>query len=170
MLGSSVHRTEIEILTRLAEDAYRNDSSHSLLANLRDLRDGDWTATPPGGNRSICDILEHTGWCKWMYGDYAFGPASMQGDTPPLVPADGARCRPIGELLSWMDAGHARWLAAIRALADDGELGRLRLANWGEQLPTRELIHILIAHDIYHAGEINHIRAILQGSDRWAYE
>jgi len=28
----------------------------------------------------------------------------------------------------------------------------------------------MIAHDFYHAGEINHIRALLQGTDRWPYE
>jgi hypothetical protein len=27
----------------------------------------------------------------------------------------------------------------------------------------------MIAHDFYHAGEINHLRALLQGSDRWPY-
>jgi uncharacterized damage-inducible protein DinB len=152
-------RTEIEILASLVEEAYRGAASSSLLANLRDLREEDWIAAPPGGCRSIADILEHAGWCKWMYEDYAFGSAMLRGDQPPLVPADNARAR--DELLAWMDAGHARWLASIRALPDDVELDRLRLANWGEQLPTRELIRILIAHDIYHAGEINHIRAVL---------
>lgn len=168
--NESGSRTEIEILARLVEVAYRGDPSHSLLANLGDLREEDWTATPPGGSRSIADILEHAGWCKWMYEDYAFGFAALRGDQPPLVPAGNARARSRDELLAWMDAGHARWLASIRALPNDAELDRPRLANWGEQLPTRELIRILIAHDIYHAGEINHIRAILQGSDRWVYE
>jgi hypothetical protein len=66
-----------------------------------------------------------------------------------------------------MDEGHARWLASIRSLPDDAELDRLRLANWGDRFPTRTLIQILIGHDYYHGGEINHLRALIQGTDRW---
>jgi hypothetical protein len=141
-----------------------------LLANLRDLQEADWTALPEGSSRSIAGILEHVGWAKWMYEDYAFGSASMRGDQSPLVPAGGARSRPHDELLTWLTEGHRRWLASVRALHDDSELDRDRLTNRGERLPTRVIIRILIAHDIYHAGEINHIRAMLQGTDRWPYD
>jgi hypothetical protein len=105
-----------------------------------------------------------------MYEDYAFGSASMRGDQPPLVPAAGARARPRDELLAWLAEGHRRWLASVRALPDDAELDRERLTNWGERLPTRSIIRIMIAHDLYHAGEINHLRALLQGTDRWPYD
>jgi hypothetical protein len=27
-----------------------------------------------------------------------------------------------------------------------------------------------VAHDLYHAGEINHLRALLRGTDRWPYD
>jgi hypothetical protein len=164
-LGS---RQEIETLARLVDDAYQNERMHSLLANLRALEEADWMAVPPRGNRCIAEIVEHAGWCKWMYEDYAFGSGILAGDRPPLVPSGGARARPRAELLTWMDEGHRRWLASIRALPDDAELDRLRLANWGDRLPTRTLIQILIAHDFYHAGEINHLRALVQGTDRWA--
>jgi hypothetical protein len=120
--------------------------------------------------RSIADVLEHVGWAKWMYEDYAFGPATLRGDAPPLVPENGARSRPRVLLVAWLIAGHHRWLASVRALADDAELDKERLTNWGERLPTRTLIRIMIAHDLYHAGEINHLRAQLQGTDKWEYE
>jgi uncharacterized damage-inducible protein DinB len=160
----------INTLAWLIEEAFQGDPSHSLLANLKDLREEDWTATPVGSNRSIADILEHVGWSKWMYEDYAFGSESMRGDQPPLVPSEGMRSRPQAELLSWLTEGHERWLASVRALPDDAELDKNRLTNWGEQLLTRDIIRIMIAHDFYHAGEINHIRALLQGTDRWPYE
>lgn len=163
-------RTAIETLVWLIEDAFERDPDHSLLTNLRDLREEDWTALPLGAGRSIADVLEHAGWGKWMYEDYAFGSASMRGDQPPLVPAEGARSRPHKELLDWLTEGHHRWLATVRALDDDSELERERLANWGDRLPTRVLIRIMIAHDFYHAGEINHIRALLHGTDRWPYD
>ena len=167
MTGS---RTAIETLAWLTEDAFEGDPDQSLLANLRGLREDDWTALPLGGSRSIADVLEHVGWAKWMYEDYAFGSGSLRGDQPPLIPVSGARSRPYKELLEWLTEGQQRWLASVRALQDDSELERERLTNWGDRLPTRVLIRILIGHDFYHAGEINHIRALLHGTDRWPYE
>ena len=163
-------RTAIDTLAWLIHDAFEGDPDHSLLANLRNVSDEDWTALLPAAGRSIADILEHVGWSKWMYEDYAFGPGTMRGDQPPLVPANSARARPRAELMDWLTEGHRRWLASVRALSDDSELERERLANWGDKLPTRVLIRILIAHDIYHAGEINHIRVLLQGTDKWPYD
>ena len=78
--------------------------------------------------------------------------------------------RPPEELVAWLTEGHGRWLASVRALESDAELDRERLANWGELLPTRALIRIMIAHDFYHAGEINHLRALIQVNDRWEYD
>lgn len=160
----------IDTLAWLIEEAFEGDPSHSLLANLHDLREEDWTATLSGSQRSIADILEHVGWAKWMYEDYAFGSASMRGDQPPLIPVGGARSRPHEDLLAWLTEGHRRWLASVRLLTDDSELDRARLTNWGESLPTRDIVRIMIAHDLYHAGEINHLRAQLQGTDGWPYE
>ena len=169
-MNPSASRIAIDTLARLTDEAFDGDPSHSLLANLRERREEDWTATPAGSGRSIADILEHVGWSKWMYEDYAFGSASMRGDLPPLIPVGGARTRPRAELLAWLTEGHQRWLASIHALADDSELERERLTNWGDRLPTRDIICILIAHDFYHAGEINHLRALLQSTDRWPYD
>jgi uncharacterized damage-inducible protein DinB len=169
-LSNQQSSTAIDTLAWLIEEAFEGDPSHSLLVNLRDLREEDWTATPSGSTRSIADILEHVGWSKWMYEDYAFGPGTMRGDQPPLVPEGGARSRPHDELLAWLKEGHQRWLASVRALSDDAELDRERLTNWGDRLPTRVLIRIMIAHDLYHAGEINHLRALLQETDRWPYD
>src|ERR1700752_2617659 len=105
---SAPSRTAVDTLAWLIEDAFEGDPAHSLLVNLRDLSDADWTALPPSGGRSIADIVEHVAWCKWMYEDYAFGPAFRRGDQPPLVPADGARSRPHDELLAWLADGQRR--------------------------------------------------------------
>ena len=163
-------RTALDTLVWLIHDAFEGDPDQSLLANLRDVTDEEWTALLPGAGRSIADILEHVGWAKWMYEDYAFGSAAMRGDQPPLVPEGNAKSRPRQELMVWLKEGHHRWLASVRALSNDSELEKERLTNWGEKLPTRVLIRIMIAHDIYHAGEINHIRVLLQGTDKWPYD
>lgn len=166
----SNNRIVIDTLCWLIEDAFVSDLGGSIMSNLVNLRDADWTALPPSAGRSISDILEHVGWCKWMYEDYAFGTASLSGDKPPLVPAGTLRSRPQVELLAWLKEGHYKWLGSVRALADDRELERDRLTNWGEWMKTRTIIRIMIGHDYYHAGEINHLRALLQGNDRWEYE
>ncbi len=168
--ASSNSRPALDTLVWLIDDAFEGDSSHALLANLHDLAEDEWTRLVPGAGRSVADILEHVGWCKWMYEDYAFGPATMRGDRPPLIAQGGARSRPHGELMEWLGAGHRKWLASVRALPDDAELEKDRLTNWGEHLPTRVIIRSMIGHDIYHAGEINHLRALLNGTDRWEYE
>jgi uncharacterized damage-inducible protein DinB len=168
--GGANSRIAIDTLAWLIKDAFEGDPAHSMMANLHDLRDEDWTALRADSGRSIADIVEHVAWSKWMYENYAFGSATMQGDQPPLIPADGARSRPHHELVAWLTEGHRHWLASVRALGDDTELEHDRLTNWGERLPTRVIIRIMIAHDLYHAGEINHMRALIQGTDRWPYE
>ena len=162
-------RKMIDTLCWLIEQAFSGDPGQSLMSNLENLREQDWSALPPGAGRSISDILEHVGWCKWMYEDYAFGRAKLRGDQPPLIPTGGVKARPRKELVGWLQEGHHKWLASVRALPDDGELERERLTNWGEMLKTRHIIRIMIGHDYYHAGEINHLRAWLQGNDRWPY-
>jgi uncharacterized damage-inducible protein DinB len=162
-------RLSIETLCWLIEDAFEGDLTQSLLSNLANVREEDWVTLPQGGGRAIAEILEHVGWCKWMYEDYAFGTASLHGDQPPLIPAGGFKSRPYDELLTWLKEGHYKWLASVRSLQEDAELERDRLTNWGEWMKTRTIIRIMIGHDYYHAGEINHLRSLLQGNDRWEY-
>jgi len=59
-------RKEIDILCWLIEDAFAGDLSESLMHNLANVREQDSTTLPPGGGRTIADILEHVGWGKWM--------------------------------------------------------------------------------------------------------
>ena len=159
----------IDTLCSLIHSAFEGGDSHSLMGNLVNIRKEDWNAIPAHGGRSIADILEHVGWCKWMYENYAFGDASLRGDLPPLIPPDGSSAREPEELLAWLKKGHANWLSSVRALQDDGELSAERLTNWGERLPTSTIIRIMIGHDYYHAGEINHLRSLLQRNDHWEY-
>lgn len=54
--GPANAHTAIDTLAWLIEDAFAGDPEHSLLANLRDLRDEDWTALPPGGGCTIVSL------------------------------------------------------------------------------------------------------------------
>jgi hypothetical protein len=56
----------------------------------------------------------------------------------------------------------------VRAL-HDADLEELRPSNWGDLRETRWLISVMLQHDVYHAGEVNHLRSILAADDRWRW-
>ena len=167
-------RAGIEALLYLLDEAFRgrgieeSDESQALLTNLATVPDDAWRALPVRAARSIEAIAVHIGACKVMYDDYAFGGGSLQWGTPQVEPwPEGAA--PRAEVVPWLETAHGRLVDHLSALADDTELDRPRRANWGEDRPTRWLIAALITHDAYHAGEINHLRSLLDGDDRWRH-
>jgi hypothetical protein len=70
---------------------------------------------------------------------------------------------------NWLREVHESLMAHVRGLTDD-ELTHPRLANWGEEKETRWLLSTLLQHDVYHAGEINRMRSVLAGEDRWQWQ
>ena len=104
----------------------------------------------------------HVGSCKLMYENYAFGDASLGWDHPLVsgfdVFGDAASA------MAWLREGHARLRRSIVCLNDE-ELLQPRRTNWGEVKETRWIISTMIQHDLYHGGEINHIRALACGDD-----
>lgn len=69
-------------------------------------------------------------------------------------------------VLPWLRVSHEVLHEGLD-LSDDDSLGDVRLTHWGEEKTRRWFITTVIEHNIYHAGEINHIRALAQGNDRW---
>ena len=65
--------TAISQLLYLLDDAFEGTPRVSLLGNLKTLEAEDWLWVPHGGQRSVRDIVQHVGGCKFMYDDYAFG-------------------------------------------------------------------------------------------------
>jgi uncharacterized damage-inducible protein DinB len=141
--------------------------SQALLTNLATVPEARWRATPPGSDRSIESIVLHLGSCKVMYDDYAFGGGTLFWDQPAVQPWQEGEA-PMDEAIAWLRDAHARLVEHVTALADD-DLDRPRRANWGEERPTRWLIAAMITHDAYHAGEINHLRSLMSGDDRWMF-
>jgi hypothetical protein len=72
---------------------------------------------------------------------------------------------PAEEWLEWVREGNRQFRACIESLTDDGQLYERRLSPQGELQETRWLIATMIEHNLYHSGEINHIRALRQGND-----
>ena len=166
-------RSGIEALLHLMELAFgepgkQEEESQALLQNLATVPDDAWRTLPPSGARSIESIALHVGTCKVMYADYAFRDGTLDWDDKAVQPWPEGEA-PMAETIDWLVTVHNRLVEHVRALADDTELDRPRRTNWGDEWRTRSIIGVMITHDAYHAGEINHLRSTLGTDDRWQY-
>ncbi len=158
-------KPQIEQFLYLFDSAFEH-SEQSILANLKSVRDEDWTALPHGAKRSILDIVAHVGMFKYMYPGSAFRNREFDyRDDPVSPPKSTLTSKDVA--IDWLRQAHAYLVDAFSELADDTELAEPRPAHWGDLLPTRRLMAIVLEHDTYHAGEINRTRALLQGNDDW---
>jgi hypothetical protein len=157
----------VDQLLYFLDAAFAGEDWHSLFGNLRAVTPEEWRWTPPGGARSIRDIVQHVGGSKFMYHNHAFGDAALDWNHP-LVTGEGILAD-ADAVLAWLRDGQAVLRASVAGL-DDAELARPRRTNWGELKETRWIVAVMIQHDLYHAGEINHLRSLYRQDDRWAHE
>jgi uncharacterized damage-inducible protein DinB len=150
------------MLLYLMDEAFQGTKWHSLLGNLQSVKAEDWLWVPPDGRRSIRDIVQHVAGAKLMYRNHAFGEADLTWDDPAV--AGEERLSTISDAVEWLKEAQTLLRESVAGL-DDDELTSPRKANWGTLKETRWLIAVMIEHDLYHAGEINHIRCLHQGDD-----
>lgn len=156
-------RAAVEQLVWLLDQAF-DGSEHSLLANVANVSDRDWARVPDGGGRTIGAILGHVGGTKYMYENHAFGDATLEYGVPPVAPPLGREA-----LIAWLREGHRRFTSSLAATTDFRLLEE-RPNPSHVRLPLREIVRTVLEHDLYHAGEINHLRALLDGTDRWPWD
>ena len=156
---------KIDELLLLMDRAFA-DSEHSLLKNLASVREESWTRVPEGGKRPIQNIVAHVGMFKFMYANHGFGAGDLDYGDPPASP-EPERLASVAAAMEYLRQGHEYLTGCIRELGDDSELDASRKAHWGGLVPTRHIIVTMIEHDVYHAGEINRSRALLQNDDGW---
>jgi uncharacterized damage-inducible protein DinB len=164
-------RAALDEYLYLMDEAFAGDDWHSLMTNLKAVDPEQWLWVAPGAARPIGEMVSHVAGCKNMYEDHAFGNAKLTWADPGAEQKlqDGTPAG-IAALLARLAEAQQRLRASVDALANDGELRRPRRTNWGELKETRWIIKALIEHDLYHAGEINHLRSLRQADDRWAFE
>jgi hypothetical protein len=146
----------------LLDRAFDGTEWHSLLGNLKSITPDDWLWVPPGGRRSIRDIVQHIGAAKFIYHHYAFGDATLHWDDPQVDRWDVVETIPSA--VDWLRENHSRLRESISAL-NDADLLQPRLNFRRQPKETRWLIATMIEHDLYHAGEINHTRCLHQQDD-----
>lgn len=162
-------RARVEELLYFLDTAFDGSRWHSLIANLKDVSDEDyrWTfdGSPSGDGRSITGMVRHLAAAKFVYNNNAFGDAStVWADMRARIDDPVAT---MDEDLAWLRANQQMLRESVAALSDE-DLATERRTHWGAMLETHAIVSIMIEHDIYHAGEINHLRAIRQDTDYWA--
>jgi uncharacterized damage-inducible protein DinB len=164
--------SEIALLRYLMDEAFgrsgESGESQSLMGNLGTVDEAMWRAGVGRSVRTIESIALHVGSCKVMYRDHAFGSRALTWESPQVQPWPEGRA-PLDGTRAWLVESHARLMDAVSTLTDE-DLAVERYANWGELRPTRWLCSVLLQHDVYHAGEINRMRSLLAGEDRWAWQ
>jgi len=153
---------------------------HSMLGNLASVNADDWLWTPLGGARTIRGITSHVGGAVYLYYDRVFGGGSVFGEPAANwnVPAGDLGVGtedldsfhrlenepPMAAVVAWVSERARAFRDAVAEL-DDAALAQQRTNHRGEPWPIRWFIGTMIQHYAYHAGEINHIRALHQGDD-----
>ena len=153
-------RDVLEHLIWSLNQSFQEKKEHSLIQNLSSVTTDDLDEVVPGGGRTMRDLMVHCASVKHMHVNHAFGDASATfwntwTGGEPVSEAS------FEDLLEWLEAAHAQVVQAVQALADDDELEALRPTYWGERWQTRRILDAIAVHDVYHAGEINHLRALL---------
>jgi hypothetical protein len=175
-------RNVVDSLVYLLDEAFEGKDKpwHSILGNLASCTEDDWLWTPPGGARSIRALMAHVGGAAYLYHDRAFGGGAMFGDPPrdwnPPAGDLGFGMEdleayhplenepPMADVIAWATDGARAFRDAVDDL-DDSALMEERTNHRGEPFPIRWFAGVMIQHYAYHAGEINHIRALHQGND-----
>jgi hypothetical protein len=155
--------TVVETMLYQLDSAFEGEHWHSLLRNLRSTTVDDWDWVPPGGRRTIREIVHHVGICKLMFANHTFGDRSLkwedlEGDEYEPVRGD------VDDVIAWLREAQVGFRAGIASVVD-AELPETRQGYWDDPRELRWSIEVLIQHDVYHAGEINEIRALHQGND-----
>jgi hypothetical protein len=165
--------TAVDEIVYILQEAFsgagieESNEGQSFLQNLKSVEESIWRIVPEGGVRTIESIALHVGSCKVMYDEYAFGSSRLfwgDADVQPWAAGEA----PFGETIGWLQDVHGRFVGHVRALRDE-DLATPRPTNWGELRETRWLISTIAQHDVYHAGEVNHLRSILASNDAWRW-
>jgi len=151
---------ERDRITDLLQRAHSGDAWHgpSVMAALDGVSAAAARARPIPAGHTIWETALHI--IAWRHEveqrlDGKVPTLPEQGDWPPVPNDDAEWARVFGHL----DASHRSLVAAVRRLTDAdlerpvGEEGRE--AGLGTGVTIAVMLHGIIAHDVYHAGQIS---------------
>jgi uncharacterized damage-inducible protein DinB len=154
----------VAALVRMADSAFDGQHWHATIRNLSSLNADDWDWAPPDGERTIRELVRHIGKCKVHFADQLFGDGTRSWEEP--IPAALHPDGNIEDALAWLREAHKAFRDGIAGLSD-ADLSTTPSGYWNEPRELQWSIEVMIQHEVYHTGEINHIRALHQGNDFW---
>lgn len=108
--------------------------------------------------------MNHIGIVFLAYENHVFGDGTQGWDDPAI---DGVLPGTDPEsMIAWLRQAHARFRSSVANLGDDQ---LMEMCPWGAPWTYQRIIEVVIQHPIYHIGEINYARAILQGNNDWLH-
>lgn len=154
--------SEIQLLLALLDDAFNGKAWHgpNLRGILRGVSPADTTRRPLNEKHSIADLAVHCAY--WKYA----ARRRLRGDQRGSFPLKGSNWFELPtklDMTTWksylklLDDEHAQLRAAIEAFPP----AQLPLKPNGSKVSNQKLICGIAAHDVYHAGQIRLIKAML---------
>jgi uncharacterized damage-inducible protein DinB len=145
-------------LLAMLDSAFEGSRWQSVIGNLEAVPEDAWKRAPGGEARAIADLAMHLAYNAFGTQARAFGGGCDEAELTRLATAAFATREGT---MAFLREHHARLRASIAALTDE-DLDTERMTHLGPR-PTPEIIAGVIEHDLYHAGEINAVRALFQG-------
>jgi uncharacterized damage-inducible protein DinB len=163
-LGEASMDTQLSLLLRLFDEGYNHKAWHgpNLLGAVRRLTAAEAAWRPAESRHSIWEITVHCAYWKYAVRRRIVG--LKRGS----FPHKGSNWFPRLDHLT-----EERWKADLRLLADEHHhlrevllklpASRLKQTTPGGTMRIDRLIYGVAAHDIYHAGQIQFIKRLLNG-------
>lgn len=111
---------------------------------------------------TIIGLIHHVAGCKKMYASAAF--KNMELDWFAVADELDATESNLEKSIGYLRESHDYWMASWQDLQPE-ELQRTRDTNWRSEWPTWRIIYTVTAHDSYHGGQINLMKAAVIPAD-----
>ena len=85
---------------------------------------------PPGGERTIRELVCHIGKCKLIFADQLFGEGTLSWDDPLIARANQVG-GPVDEAIAWLKETHTAFRDGIASIAD-ADLATTPSGYWGK--------------------------------------
>ena len=159
--------TERERLLDMMARVHSGDSWHGppVMASLDGIDAGRASAHPLAGTHSIWEIAQHViAWRREVAARLRGKPPSTPA--PGDWPATGTGEPAWAETKAALDASHRELMAAVADLGDaalEHPVGQSRDAAVGAGVSVAIMLHGIVQHDAYHAGQMSLLGKALRG-------
>jgi uncharacterized damage-inducible protein DinB len=151
---------EVDRIADQLERVYGGDAWHgpSVRSALEGVDASMAVAHPVPGSHSICEIVLHmTAWAQEVARRLRVGVAQEPeaGDWPPCTASGASQWQAV---VAALDAANAELLKAIRAMDEsrlEDVVGEAREPALGTGVSRYVMLHGLVHHHVYHAGQIS---------------